>query len=170
MSNGFGMFGLPNENILQLAVECSTQAGKGVKIYVAGYARIEAVDEILRYARLLRQFARRHALARRCLIFAEQDGDATRCRDFRTHVLSLQTSGSFVKVFGEEMGQVLDVAWNVCLIRSFKTGLKIIRRLRSRSELPSTNKAANLRIGDRYSFVHFEFVDGYSTLRGFANL
>ncbi len=92
---------------MQVAVERGAQTGEGFEVNVTRRARIEAVDEILRHARFLRQPARGHALARGCLVFAEQNGDATRCRNFRTHVLSLQTNGSFVKSFGEESGQVL---------------------------------------------------------------
>lgn len=82
---------------------------------MASGARIEAVDEVLRHARLLRQPARGHALARRGLIFPQENSDATRCRNFRTHVLILQTRGSFVKGFGEEIGQLVRVA--CCVVR-----------------------------------------------------
>ncbi len=91
MSNGFGTLSLPNENILRLAVERGAQAGEGIEVHVAGRARIETIDEILWHACFLCQFARGNALARGGLVLAEQDGDSARCRDFRTHVLILQT-------------------------------------------------------------------------------
>ena len=106
MSNGFGTVGLPNEDVVQIAVERGAQTGEGVEVNVAGRTRIEAVDEVLRDARLLCQFARGDALARGGLVLAEQDGYTARCRDFRTHVLILWACGGFVKRFGEENGQV----------------------------------------------------------------
>ena len=63
MSNGFAMSRLPNEDVVQIAVERGAQAGEGVEVHVTRGARIEAIDEVLRHARFLRQFARGYALA-----------------------------------------------------------------------------------------------------------
>jgi nitrous oxidase accessory protein NosD len=62
---------LPNKDILQIAVENSAQAGEGIQVYVAGFACVEAVDEIFGHASFFSQFARRHALAGNGLLFSE---------------------------------------------------------------------------------------------------
>jgi hypothetical protein len=62
---------LPNQNIVQIAVQGNAQAGQRVQVYMTGFASIEAVDKILWHARLLGQLARRHALPGRRLLLSE---------------------------------------------------------------------------------------------------
>jgi hypothetical protein len=65
------MFGLPDQDILQLTIQRFTETGECFQIDVARSARIETVDEIFGYARYFGQFAWGYALAGFGLLLSE---------------------------------------------------------------------------------------------------
>jgi hypothetical protein len=65
------MIGLPDENVLQLAVQRFTEMGKRFQIDVAGCTRIEAVDKIFGHTRYFGQFAKGGAFAGFGLLLSE---------------------------------------------------------------------------------------------------